>query len=387
MVKILLVFGTRPEAIKLAPVVLKMRESRDFSPIVAVTAQHRELLDQVLEVFNIKPDYDLDIMEVKQSLSDITIQALRGLTQVIKREQPDMVVVHGDTTTTFSGALASFYTKIPVAHVEAGLRSNYKREPFPEEVNRTLTSVVTDLHLAPTMLARQNLLREGVSDNNIIVTGNTVIDALIEALKLVENQDGQYGKFSICPEGDYLLLEVHRRENWGVPMREIFLGVRDFLNSNPGLQMVFSVHPNPLIKELSMEIFGDLPGVHLISPPGYLDFVRIMRDARLIVTDSGGIQEESSYLKKQVVLVRRVTERPEAVESGFIHISGVERNGITKSIEKAFKMSYDNKMITNNNPFGDGNASSRIVAAILWFLGFSSEKPQNYLSEGGQTGD
>ncbi len=387
MIKILLVFGTRPEAIKLAPVVLKLRESCNFSTIVAVTAQHRELLDQVLEVFDIKADYDLDIMEVKQSLSDITIRALKGLTQVIEREKPDMVMVHGDTTTTFSGALASFYNRIPVAHVEAGLRSNYKREPFPEEVNRTLTSVVTDLHLAPTMLARQNLLREGVSDNNIIVTGNTVIDTLIEALKLVENRDCQYGKVSICPENDYLLLEVHRRENWGIPMREIFLGVRDFLVSNPGLQMVFPVHPNPLVKELSVEIFGDLPGVHLISPLGYLDFVRVMRDARIIITDSGGIQEESTYLKKQVVLVRRVTERPEGVESGFINISGIERNGITKSIEKAIKISYDSKVYINNNLFGDGNASSRIVAGIQWFLGISSEKPQNYMSEGGQAGD
>ncbi len=289
MVKILLVFGTRPEAIKLAPVVLKMRETGDFFPVVAVTAQHRELLDQVLEVFNIKPDYDLDIMEVNQTLSDITIRALRGLTQVIERENPDIVMVHGDTTTTFSGALASFYNRIPVAHVEAGLRSNYRREPFPEEVNRTLTSVVTDLHFAPTMLARQNLLQEGVSDNNIMVTGNTVIDALIKALKMVENQDCPYGKLSFCPESDYLLMEVHRRENWGAPMREIFLGVRDFLVSNPDLSMIFPVHPNPLIKELSLEIFGDLPGVNLISPLGYLDFVRAMRDARLIVTDSGGI--------------------------------------------------------------------------------------------------
>ena len=387
MVKVLLVFGTRPEAIKLAPVVLKMRETCDFFPVVAVTAQHRELLDQVLEVFKIKPDYDLDIMEIKQTLSDITIRALRGLTQVIEREKPDMVIVHGDTTTTFSGALASFYNKIPVAHIEAGLRSNYKREPFPEEVNRTLTSVVTDLHLAPTMLARQNLLREGVSDNNIMVTGNTVIDALIEALKLVENQDCQYGKLSFFPESDYLLMEVHRRENWGAPMREIFLGVRDFLISNPGLSMIFPVHPNPLIQKLSLEIFGELPGVHLISPLGYLDFVRVMRDARLIVTDSGGIQEESTYLKKQVVLVRTVTERPEGVESGFINMSGIERNIITKSIEKAIKMSYDNKVFTNNNPFGDGNASSRIVAGIKWFLGISSEKPQNYMSEGGPTGD
>ncbi len=322
-------------------------------------------------------------MEVNQTLSDITIRALRGLTQVIERENPDIVMVHGDTTTTFSGALASFYNRIPVAHVEAGLRSNYRREPFPEEVNRTLTSVVTDLHFAPTMLARQNLLQEGVSDNNIMVTGNTVIDALIKALKMVENQDCPYGKLSFCPESDYLLMEVHRRENWGAPMREIFLGVRDFLVSNPDLSMIFPVHPNPLIKELSLEIFGDLPGVNLISPLGYLDFVRAMRDARLIVTDSGGIQEESSYLKKQVILVRRVTERPEGVESGFINVSGVERKGIRKSIEKAYKMSYDSIVNINNNPFGDGTASSRIVAGIQWFLGISSEKPQNYLAEGG----
>lgn len=373
MIKTLFIFGTRPEAIKLAPVIITMNNNPDFKPIVVVTAQHRVLLDQVLSTFDITSDYDLNIMKKNQSLIDITLKSLKGLDRVISEVKPDLVVVQGDTTSAFAGALASFYQKIPLAHIEAGLRSGSKNEPFPEEVNRILTGVLTSFHFAPTIKAKQNLISEGVPENSILVTGNTVIDSLkfIIENKIVNNNNRK--------KSDYLLLEVHRRENWGLPMKEIFLGIIDTLKNYPNLEVIFPVHPNPVIKKLAVDIFKGYSNVKLIKPQKYQDFIELMKDSRLIVTDSGGIQEEVSYLKKPLVLTRRLTERPEGVDSGFIFISGVTRKEISDTIRKILDSPKEEFIKKDGNVFGDGNASQRIIQGIRWFLGVSQCKPSEFI--------
>jgi UDP-N-acetylglucosamine 2-epimerase (non-hydrolysing) len=369
--KVMAIFGTRPEAIKMAPVVEKMKETDNIQTVVAVTAQHREMLDQVLNLFSIEPDYDLDIMQENQTLSGITSRVLKGLERVYKKEKPDLILVHGDTSTTFVGALASFYNQIKVGHVEAGLRTHDKYSPFPEEMNRHLTGVLTDLHFAPTPTARENLLQENVTDDDIFITGNTVIDALLETVE----EDYKFTK-QMLNEIDYddkkvILLTAHRRENLGQPMENIFKAVEELIINNSKTEVVFPVHLNPKVRKIANKILGNLDRVHLIEPLDYKPFANLMARSHLILTDSGGIQEEAPALGKPVLVLRDTTERPEAVDAGTVKKVGTNKN---KIIESATELLRDdkayNKIANTVNPYGDGKASSRIVNQILYKFNF-----------------
>jgi UDP-N-acetylglucosamine 2-epimerase (non-hydrolysing) len=380
MLKVLTVFGTRPEAIKMAPLIKELQRHPDrLLCRVAVTAQHREMLDQVLHLFQIVPDHDLDIMRPGQSLFDITRRALDGLEQVMAREKPDLVLVHGDTTTTFVAALAAFYFQIPVGHVEAGLRTGDKYSPFPEEINRHLTAVVTDLHFAPTATARDNLLREGVAPEKIFVTGNTVIDALLATV------DPDYRFIDPGLAGiDYrrrrvLLVTTHRRENLGEPMREIYLALRDIVALYPDVEVVFPVHKNPAVRGMVQEVLGELPRVHLIEPLSYQPFVNLMNRCYLVLTDSGGLQEEAPALGKPVLVLRNTTERPEAIRAGTVRLVGTTREAVFNEtrllLEDAARY---RQMAEAVNPYGDGRASRRISQAILYHFGLSDEPPEPF---------
>jgi UDP-N-acetylglucosamine 2-epimerase (non-hydrolysing) len=369
--KVMAIFGTRPEAIKMAPVVEKMKETDNIQTVVAVTAQHREMLDQVLNLFSIEPDYDLDIMQENQTLSGITSRVLKGLERVYKKEKPDLILVHGDTSTTFVGALASFYNQIKVGHVEAGLRTHDKYSPFPEEMNRHLTGVLTDLHFAPTPTARENLLQENVTDDDIFITGNTVIDALLETVE----EDYQFSK-QILNEIDYddkkvILLTAHRRENLGQPMENIFKAVEELIFNNSKAEVVFPVHLNPKVRKIANEILGNLDRVHLIEPLDYKPFANLMARSHLILTDSGGIQEEAPALGKPVLVLRDTTERPEAVDAGTVKKVGTNKDKIIKSATELLRNEKEyNKIANTVNPYGDGKASRRIVNQILYKFNF-----------------
>lgn len=361
------VFGTRPEAVKMAPVIARLRASEDFAPIVVVTGQHREMLDQVLRLFGIIPDRDLDIMLPEQSLFDITSRILVRLDPVLREYTPAMVLVQGDASSTFLGALASFYHRIPIGHVEAGLRTQDKYRPFPEEINRRLTSSLADLHFAPTRRARDNLLHEGVPAERVLVTGNTVIDALLD---VVARPDVPLPPNLPSLDGRRLLLvTTHRRENWGDPMRQIYLALLDLLNRFPDVSVVLSVHPNPAVRRVALEILAGHARAHLIEPPDYGPFVRLMSKAYLILTDSGGVQEEAPSLGTPVLVLREVTERPEGVDAGTVEIVGVSRDRIA---ERAGHLLSDPaaraRMAHTRNPYGDGRAAARIVDAMRhWF--------------------
>ncbi|WP_279220872.1 non-hydrolyzing UDP-N-acetylglucosamine 2-epimerase [Caminicella sporogenes] len=368
--KIMSIFGTRPEAIKMAPVVKKLEETDGIESIVCVTAQHREMLDQVLNLFDIRPQYDLNIMKPGQTLSEITCRALKGLEKVIREVQPHMVLVHGDTTTTFVGALAAFYNKTKVGHVEAGLRSGNMYSPYPEEVNRSLTGRLSHLHFAPTEGNKNNLLREGVREENIIITGNTVIDALLSVV-----DDNYKFDIDILNEIDYknkkvILLTSHRRENLGKPMENIFCAVKDVVEKNKNVEVIFPVHLNPKVREIAYSILDGLNRVHLIEPLDYEPFANLMNKCDIVLTDSGGIQEEAPSLGKPVLVLRTETERPEAVKAGTVKIAGVERENIFKLTDELInnKDEYD-KMANAINPYGDGKASERIVKAIREYFG------------------
>lgn len=363
MLKVISVFGTRPEAIKMAPVVKELsNRSGRFKSVVVVTAQHREMLDQVLNLFQIKPAYDLDIMQPNQSLFDITSRVLLGLKPVLEKEQPDVLLVQGDTTTTFIAALAAFYFKIKVGHVEAGLRSFDKYHPFPEEINRTLTTAMADYHFAPTETARQNLLANGIPEKGIYVTGNTVIDALIQTVK----PDYQFTQPDLRPvdfqNKRVILVTAHRRENWGEPLQQICRAIKEIVNNNSDVEVVFSVHLNPIVQETAREILGSVNRVHLIMPLDYEPFVQLINKSHLILTDSGGIQEEAPSLGKPVLVLREVTERPEGVEAGTVRVVGRDTKRIIEETQRLLssKEAYD-KMARAINPYGDGFASSRIA--------------------------
>ena len=363
--KVLIVFGTRPEAIKMAPVVAEL--SKDFDVKVCVTAQHREMLDQVLDLFKIKPDYDLDVMQPGQDLFDVTSNVLLGMRKVLAEASPDLVIVHGDTTTTMAVSLAAFYLQIPVSHVEAGLRTYNIRSPFPEEVNRQLTSRVTDYHFAPTEQARENLLSEGVLDRQIIVTGNTVIDALLSVV-----EKARYVLFSrellkSLPFliGDSLprivLVTGHRRENFGNGFEEICQALHDLANMHTDVQFIYPVHLNPNVQEPVNRILTDLKNIHLIDPQDYLPFVKLMDISYLILTDSGGVQEEAPSLGKPVLVMRDTTERPEAVKAGTVMLVGASRDKIVESVDQLLRDgNLYKKMAKAHNPYGDGKASLRI---------------------------
>ncbi|GAB6257480.1 non-hydrolyzing UDP-N-acetylglucosamine 2-epimerase [Peribacillus frigoritolerans] len=364
-IKVMTIFGTRPEAVKMAPLVLEFQKHPEhFKPIVAVTAQHRQMLDQVLELFSIQPDYDLDIMKERQTLADITTRALNGLDSVMKEAKPDIVLVHGDTTTTFVASLAAFYNQIVIGHVEAGLRTWNKYSPYPEEMNRQLTGTLADLHFAPTSKAEENLLNENKKDN-IFVTGNTATDALKTTVRSTYSHPVLNG----LGEDRLILLTAHRRENLGEPMRNIFRAVKKIIAEHDDVQVVYPVHLNPLVQELANEILGDDPRVHLIEPLDVLDFHNFASRAYLILTDSGGIQEEAPSLGVPVLVLRDTTERPEGIAAGTLRLAGTDEQTIYNlAHELLTDQEVHEKMSKASNPYGDGNASVRIAEAIRYYF-------------------
>ena len=364
--KVMVVFGTRPEAIKMAPVVQALREKETISCQVAVTAQHREMLDQVLNLFNIVPDFDLNLMKPGQTLTEITTRGLNGLQEVFLQERPELVLVHGDTTTTFVASLAAFYAQIQVGHVEAGLRTGNKYSPYPEEMNRKLTGVLADLHFAPTETARNNLLHEGVSSEKIFITGNTVIDALLATVrKEYRFQDQKIQSILEQGKSRIILVTTHRRENLGEPMRQIYQAINDTLEAFPDTQVVFPVHKNPKVLKVVTEVLGRHPRVNLVEPMDYEPFVNLMARADLILTDSGGIQEEAPSLGIPVLVVRDTTERPEAVKAGTVALTGTNYESVFGNLKRLLgdHQAYE-QMALAINPYGDGFAAKRIADII-----------------------
>ncbi len=361
-IKVLTVFGTRPEAIKMAPLVKELNLRNEIECIVCVTAQHREMLDQVLNIFNIKPDYDLNIMKEKQTLSDITSSVLKGLEKIISKEKPNIVLVHGDTTTTFAGALAAYYTQTDIGHVEAGLRTWNKYSPFPEEINRQMVGNLADMHFAPTEKAKQNLISEGKNEKNIFVTGNTAIDALFTTV----SSNYKHELFDWIGNSRLILLTAHRRENLGEPMRHMFKAIKRIVDETPDVKVIYPVHLNPKVKSVADEILGNDNRIKLISPLEVIDFHNFINKAYIVLTDSGGIQEEAPSLGKPVLVLRDTTERPEGIDAGTLKLAGTNEETIYKLIKELLtnKKMYD-KMSLASNPYGDGHASKKIVDAII----------------------
>ncbi|WP_367401096.1 non-hydrolyzing UDP-N-acetylglucosamine 2-epimerase [Phascolarctobacterium faecium] len=371
-IKLMTVFGTRPEAIKMCPLVLEMQKYPDFiEPIVAVTAQHREMLDQVLQLFAIKPDYDLNIMTAGQTLYDVTGRALAGLKDVLAEAQPDIVLVHGDTTTTFVGALASFYAQIPVGHVEAGLRTGNKFSPYPEEMNRKLTGAIADIHFAPTSTSKNNLLKENIDPAAIVVTGNTVIDALQTTVKADYRFTDSGLQKALAGGKRLILVTTHRRENLGEPMRHVYQALRKVLENHPDVEAIFPVHKNPKVREIVDEELGKLAQVHLIEPLDYEPFANLMAKVDIVLTDSGGIQEEAPALGKPVLVLRDTTERPEAVDAGTVKLVGTAYDDVLRETSLLLDDSkYYQSMAEAANPYGDGRACERIIRKILHENGY-----------------
>ena len=361
-IKVMTIFGTRPEAIKMAPLVKELENREGIESIVCVTAQHRQMLDQVLDTFNIMPDYDLNIMKQGQTLVDITTRALQSLSEVISKVKPNIVLVHGDTTTTLSGSLAAFYNQVAVGHVEAGLRTYDKYSPFPEEVNRQVTGVIADMHFAPTEVSKNNLLREGKKEETIYVTGNTAIDALKTTVK----DDYYHPIFDKIGNDKMILLTAHRRENLGEPMKNMFRAIKRIVEEFDDIQVVYPVHLNPLVREAADEVLGDNNKVHLIEPLEVLDFHNFLNKSYIIMTDSGGIQEEAPSLGKPVLVLRDTTERPEGVNAGTLKLAGTDEETIYNLTKELLtdKNEYD-RMSKASNPYGDGLASKYIVDAII----------------------
>lgn len=364
-IRIMTVFGTRPEAIKMAPVVRALKEAPEFEVSVAVTAQHRDMLDQVLQLFSITPEHDLDIMCEGQTLFDVTSRSLMGLNDVLAKEKPDMVLVHGDTTTTFAGALASFYHQIEVGHVEAGLRTGNKFSPYPEEMNRKLTGSLADLHFAPTETAKENLLKEGIEAARITVTGNTVIDALLDTVKETYSFADPELEAALASGKRVILVTTHRRENLGEPMRQVYRALRDILEQHEDTIAIFPVHKNPKVRECVQEELGNHDRVLLIEPLDYEPFANLLSRSALILTDSGGIQEEAPSLGKPVLVLRDTTERPEAVAAGTVKLVGTDQEKVYAEAHRLLSDSTAyHQMASASNPYGDGNASKLIVKSI-----------------------
>lgn len=385
--KILTIFGTRPEAIKMLPLVQALQADERFQCQVALTAQHREMLDQVMDLFGVEADYDLNIMQAGQTLFDITTRALNGLQQVIQIARPDLILVHGDTSTTFVGALSAYYCQIPVGHVEAGLRSGDKYSPFPEEMNRKLTGALADLHLAPTVLARDNLLKEGVDAGRIFVTGNTVIDALKWAVqkpcpKEVGLQELAALRQTMADQGKscrVLTVTSHRRENLGQPMERIFRALRRLAEDFDDVAVVFPMHKNPAVRRPALDILGGHPRILLTEPMEYLPFAHLMDQSYLVLTDSGGLQEEAPSLGKPVLVLRENTERPEAVTAGTVRLVGTQEEAIYQGAAELLKdpKAYET-MAHAVNPYGDGQACRRIIEAIAYWSGLSGQAPESF---------
>lgn len=376
--KIMTIFGTRPEAIKMAPLIIELSKFPEIESKVIVTAQHREMLDQVLKIFNIKPDYDLNIMKSKQSLTSITSSVLTGLEEIFDEESPDLVLVHGDTTTTFAASLAAFYKKIKVGHVEAGLRTFDKYFPYPEEMNRKLTGQIADIHFSPTKNAKANLLREGIDENNIFITGNTVIDAMKYTVK-----DGYVFNNDELNKIDYsqkvIMVTAHRRENWGVGIENICRALKKILEENKDAHIVYLVHLNPIVKDVVYKYLGECHQVTLLPPLDINETHNLMNKCHMIMTDSGGLQEEAPHLGKPVLVLRDVTERPEAVTKGTVKLVGTDIKTIVNEANNILRdeVSYD-KMSKSINPYGDGMASKRIKDAILYKFKLSEKIPEEF---------
>ncbi|PWF99909.1 non-hydrolyzing UDP-N-acetylglucosamine 2-epimerase [Levilactobacillus bambusae] len=362
-IKVMTVFGTRPEAIKMAPIILEMkRHPEQFQAITTVTAQHREMLDQVLEIFHITPDFDLNIMRPNQSLNGITTRVLTGLEPVLNESDPDIILVHGDTTTTFAASVAAFYHHTMLGHVEAGLRTWDKWSPYPEEMNRQLTDVLSDLYFAPTELSRQNLRRESHDDHHIFVTGNTAIDALKETVR----PDYHHEVLDqVNPARRLILLTMHRRENQGAPMREVFQAIRDVVDRHSDVEVVYPVHLSPVVQQTAEEVLGNDDRIHLIEPLDVVDFHNLAARSYFIMTDSGGVQEEAPSLGKPVLVLRTETERPEGVDAGTLKLVGTKREDVIQAMEVLLTdpVAYQ-QMADAENPYGDGHASERILKAI-----------------------
>ena len=361
-IKVMSIFGTRPEAIKMAPLVKELEKNEKIESIVCVTAQHREMLDQVLDTFKIEPDYDLNIMKAGQTLSEITTRALNGIDKVIKKEHPNIVLVHGDTTTTFAGALAAFYNQVDIGHVEAGLRTYDKYSPFPEEMNRQMVDCMADMYFAPTEFSKQNLLKQNIDASKIYVTGNTAIDAMKTTIKKNYNNE----VFDWVGNDRMILLTAHRRENLGEPMYRIFSGIKRAVDETPDVKIVYPIHLNPLVRKIAHEVFGNDEKIKFIEPLEVFDFHNFQKKAYIILTDSGGIQEEAPSLGKPVLVLRNTTERPEGIKAGTLKLVGTDEDVIYKEVLKLLnnKSEYD-KMSKASNPYGDGHASERIVKAIV----------------------
>ena len=379
MLKVMTIFGTRPEAIKMAPVVKALEAADDMESIVTVTAQHREMLDQVLHLFSITPDYDLNIMSQGQTLYDVTCKALLGLQGVLKEAKPDVVLVHGDTTTTFVGALAAFYEGIPVGHVEAGLRTGNIYSPFPEEMNRKLTGAIGTYHFAPTSTSESNLLKENINPAHLYVTGNTVIDALQTTV-----QTDYTFKEELLNQIDYInnkviLVTTHRRENLGDPMRNVYEAIRDIINEQEDVEVIFPMHRNPKVRNIVQDVLGHMDRVHLIEPLEYEPFANLMARTYLIMTDSGGIQEEAPSLGKPVLVLRDTTERPEAVEAGTVKLVGTDKESVYRTATELLVNETAYLAMSNAvNPYGDGLASDRIVQALRHEFFEGQDKPTTF---------
>lgn len=378
-IKVMTVFGTRPEAIKMAPLVKELKKREEIESKVCVTAQHRQMLDQVLNLFNIVPDYDLNVMQNMQTLSGITTKVLLGLEGVFKEAKPDIVLVHGDTTTTFAGSLAAFYNKIKIGHVEAGLRTYNKYFPYPEEMNRRLTGALADLHFAPTLNSKQNLLNEGIKEENIFVTGNTVIDAMeytVEKNYVFNTEELNHINFK---EKKVIMVTAHRRENWGEPLENICFALKELSQKYHDIEIIYLVHLNPIVKETAYKILGDEERVHLLPPLDTKETHNLMNRSYLILTDSGGLQEEAPHLGKPVLVLRDVTERPEAVEAGTVKIIGTDTERIVNEASILIDKKDEYKKMANAvNPYGDGKASIRITDSILYHYGIYKRKPEEY---------
>ncbi len=375
--RIMSVFGTRPEAIKMAPLVKELASYDEIESLCCVTAQHRQMLDSVMEVFDLKADCDLDIMTPRQTLSTITSKCLLGMDEAIEQLKPDMILVHGDTSTTFAGALSAFYHQVPVGHVEAGLRTYDKYSPFPEEMNRKMVTAIADLYFCPTANNRDNLSREGVTEN-VFITGNTVIDALKTTVKKdYVFTDPQLQ--NLDPDKRLVLLTCHRRENYGEPMQNIMTALRQIVLDNEDVELVYPVHLSPVVQEAAHKYLGGTPRVRLIEPLPADEMHNLMAKAYLVMTDSGGLQEEAPALGKPVLVLRRETERPEAVAAGTVKLAGVAYDDILRMGNELLRdrAAYD-KMAHAVNPYGDGNACRRIAEAILWHFGMRTERPKDF---------
>lgn len=376
-IKVMVVFGTRPEAIKMAPLILQLKkQSEKFETMTVVTAQHRQMLDQVLQTFNIEPDIDLNIMGKQQTLTDITVKILNQLDKLLKEVKPDIILVHGDTTTTFATSLAAFYNQVRIGHVEAGLRTWEKYSPFPEEMNRQMTDAVTDLYFAPTMQSKENLIKENHDEKTIFVTGNTAIDAL----KLTVQENYHHDVLEQIPSNHQLILvTMHRRENQGEPMRRVFRTLRQVVEAHGDVEVIYPVHLSPAVQEVAKEILSNHPQIHLIEPLDVVDFHNIAARSYFIMSDSGGVQEEAPSLGKPVLVLRDTTERPEGVTAGTLKLVGTESENIREAMETLLTdETVYHQMSQASNPYGDGRASERIVEAIAHYFGYAA-RPENFV--------